>query len=46
VRLSAEGDLPLITDEWATLPLTGTLEENATADPSSPMLTIVTNPNQ
>lgn len=46
VRLSAEGDLPLITDEWATLPLTGTLEENAVADPSSPMLTIVTNPNQ
>jgi len=44
VRLAAEGDLPLITDEWATLPLTGTAERNVVADPNSPILTIVTHP--
>lgn len=46
VRLTAEGDLSLIGDEWTTLPLSGAAESNEAADADSPTLTITTNPNQ
>ena len=46
VRLSAEGDLALISDDWTALTLSGLAERNVIADPVSPTLTIVTNPNQ
>ena len=46
VRLTAEGDLSLIGDEWTQLPLSGAAESNAAADADSPTLTITTNPNQ
>jgi len=46
VRLSAEGDFALIGDDWTTLQLSGLAERNATADPLSPTLTIVTNESQ
>lgn len=44
-KLSAEGDVPLIGDEWTTLTVSGTAEQNATADPNSPTLTITTHAN-
>jgi len=46
VRLTAEGDLSLIGDEWTTLPLSGAAEANSAADADSPTMTITTNPNQ
>jgi hypothetical protein len=46
VRLSASGDFALIGDDWTALTFEGLAERNAVADPVSPTLTIVTNPNQ
>ena len=45
VKLSAEGDVPLIGDEWTTLTVSGTAERNETADPDSPTLTVSTHEN-
>ena len=45
VKLSAEGDVPLIGDDWTTLTMSGTAEQNSTADPDSPTLTITTHEN-
>lgn len=44
-KLSAEGDVPLIGDEWTTLTVSGTAEQNAIADPDSPTLTVTTHEN-
>lgn len=46
VRMTADGDLSLIGDEWTTLQLSGAAESNEAADADSPTLTITTNPNQ
>jgi hypothetical protein len=46
VRLSAEGDLSLIGDDWTVMQLSGTAESNTAADTDSPTLTITTNPRQ
>lgn len=45
VKLSAEGDVPLIGDEWTTLTVSGTAEQNSVADPDSPTLTVSTHEN-
>lgn len=45
VKLSAEGDVPLIGDEWTTLTVSGTAEQNSAADPDSPTLTVTTHEN-
>jgi hypothetical protein len=42
VLLSSDGDFSLIGDDWSTMTLKGTAEENTTADPDSPVLTIIT----
>lgn len=39
VTLRSEGDFPLIGDDWSAGQLSGTAEENATADPDSPYCT-------
>jgi hypothetical protein len=40
VTLLADGDMSLIGDELASIPISGQVEENTTADPDSPYLTI------
>jgi hypothetical protein len=40
VSLTADGDFPLIGDEWATLNIAGVAEQNATVDADSPTCTI------
>jgi hypothetical protein len=40
VRLKANGDMSLISDEWQVLPLEGAIEENTGADANSPYFTV------
>jgi len=42
VKLRADGDMPLIGEDWTTMPFGGTVEANAPASPNSPHLTIRT----
>lgn len=42
VKLSAEGDFGLISDDWSTMQLSGTAEQNLDADPDSPYCTVNT----
>jgi hypothetical protein len=45
IQVKAEGDLALIGEEWMTMGFTGTAERNATADPTSPFITIKSHVN-
>ena len=40
VRLKANGDMNLISDEWMVLPLEGAIEENTGADANSPYFSV------
>lgn len=42
VRLKADGDTALITDEWTELPFSGSAQANRAANPNSPTLDIRT----
>jgi len=42
VTLKAEGDIPLLGDEWAGMQLSGAAEENSAIDANSPTLTVIT----
>lgn len=42
VRLKADGDMALISDEWTEMPFSGSAQANAAASPDSPTLSIRT----
>ncbi len=42
VRLKADGDMALISDEWTEMPFSGSAQANASASPDSPTLSIRT----
>ncbi len=42
VKISADGDMPLISDDWQVMPMSGSCDKSVTASSTSPYLTIRT----